>query len=386
LTPKEEKWNPKEILEYCEKELQPLLHCVRQAVEIESPSTSKPAVDRMAAYFADLFRRQGGQAKLLEAPHSGAAVVAEFWEGIRGKRPLLLLGHTDTVWEVGTLEHMPFRIAKGRAYGPGIFDMKSGIVCATWAIRALRALKITPQRPIRFFLNPDEEIASRAFRRQLLSEGKKAHAVLVLEPAAPGGALKTARKGVGEFRITAHGRAAHAGINPEAGVNAITELAWQLLRIESLAPQRAGLTLTAGTIQGGTRTNVVPAQASAAVDVRIACAADQEWIENEIYALKPFSPGARLEIEGGINRPPLERKMTETLFKHAVALGKAMGIRVTEASTGGGSDGSFMGAMGVETLDGLGGIGDGAHAHHESVLIKELPRRAALLAALMAAI
>ncbi|MGH9430209.1 MAG: M20 family metallopeptidase [Terriglobia bacterium] len=376
--------NPREILNYCEKDLQSMLQCLRAAVEIESPSTSKPDVDRMAAFFAGWFRRSGGKARILESENSGAAVVAEFWGRKRGQKPLLLLGHTDTVWEVGTLQTTPFHIVKGRAYGPGIFDMKSGIVCALWALRALRALKITPRRSVRFFLNPDEEIASHAFRKRLLAEGKRAHAVLVLEPSADGGALKTARKGVGEFRVTVHGRSAHAGIKPAAGVNAINELARQLLKIEALARGRKGLTLTVGTVTGGTRTNVVPARASAAVDVRILRAPDQDWIERRVYGLHPFHRGARLEIQGGVNRPPLEHEMAAELFQQAAALGKAMGMHLAEASTGGGSDGNFTAALGVPTLDGLGGVGDGAHARHEHVLIGELPRRAALLAALIA--
>ncbi len=378
------KLNPKEVLDYCTNDLKPMLQCLREAVEVESPSTSGPDVDRMAAFFASLFRRDHGKVNVLKGKNSGAAVIAEFWGEKRGQKPLLLLGHTDTVWEVGTLRTMPFRIAKRRAYGPGIYDMKSGIVCAVWAIRALNALNITPRRRLRIFLNPDEEIASRAFRSRLIAEGRGAKAVLVLEPAASGGALKTSRKGVGDFRITVHGRSAHSGINPQAGVNAISELGLQLLRIESFAPQKEGLTLTVGTIEGGTRTNVVPARASASVDVRILQAADQDWIERKIYGLTPFDPGARLEISGGVNRPPLEREMAAGLFEQAQALGKSMGIPITEASTGGGSDGNFMAALGVPTLDGLGGVGDGAHAHHESVLIYELPRRAALLAGLIA--
>jgi len=384
LKDQDSKLNTREILGACTKELKSMLLCLREAVEIESPSTSRPDVDRMAAYFADLLRRHGGKTKVLESKHSGAAVTAEFWGAKRGIKPLLLLGHTDTVWDVGTLRTMPFRINKGRAYGPGILDMKSGIVCAVWAIRALNALKIKPRRRLRFFLNPDEEIASRAFRRRLIAEGRNAHAVLVLEPAAVGGALKTARKGVGEFRITVHGRSAHAGINPEAGINAISELALQLLRIESMAPQLEGLTLTVGTIEGGTRTNVVPERASAAVDVRILRAPDKDWIERKVFGLTPFDPGARLEIEGGVNRPPLEHSMAAGLYQQAEALAKSMGMSLTEASTGGGSDGNFTAALGVPTLDGLGGVGEGAHAHHENVLIQDLPRRAALLAALIA--
>lgn len=372
------------LLTYCQSQLKPMLRCLQKAVEIESPSSSKAGVDRLADFFAREFRDQRGKIRLLKHPSAGCAVVAEFWPERRGRKPLLLLGHLDTVWDIGTLAHMPFRIRNGRAYGPGVFDMKSGIVCGLWAIRALQALKISPVSPVRFFLNSDEEVSSAAFRKQILAEARRARAVLVLEPAAEGGAVKTARKGVGEFRITVQGRSAHAGVNPAAGVNAISELARQLLRIEKFARPRQGLTLNVGVIRGGTRSNVVPERASASVDVRIARWKDREFIERKVYGLKPHHPEARLEIEGGINRPPLERKMAAALFHQARALARQLGMDLKEAATGGGSDGNFTAALGIPTLDGLGGVGDGAHARHEHVIVRELPRRAALLAALLA--
>jgi glutamate carboxypeptidase len=264
--------------------------------------------------------------------------------------------------------------------------MKSGIVCGLWAIRALHAAGIEPARPLRFFLNADEETSSFAFRKELLAEARRACAVLVLEPSGAGGALKTSRKGVGEFRITVHGRSAHAGINPGAGVNAISELARQILRVEGLARPRRGLTLTTGVIEGGTRPNVVPEYAVARVDVRVPRKKDGAWIEAKLRALRPFHPEARLEIEGGVNRPPMERVMACDLFRLARRLGQQLGMDIREASTGGGSDGNFTAALGTPTLDGLGGVGDGAHALHEHVVIRELPRRAALLAAMIASL
>jgi glutamate carboxypeptidase len=301
-------------------------------------------------------------------------------------KPVLLLGHLDTVWGIGTLREMPFKVRAGRAYGPGIFDMKSGIVCALWAIKALHSTGIPRARPVRIFLNPDEEVASRAFRKELLAEARRARAVLVLEPALGSGALKTARKGVGEFRLIVHGRPAHAGINPAAGVNAITELARQLLRVEEMADPKRGLTLTVGVIEGGTRTNVVPELAQARIDVRVPRPADARRIEQRVRSLKPLHPEARLVIEGGVNRPPLERVRAVALFEQARELGRKMGLELEEGSTGGGSDGNFTAALGIPTLDGLGGVGDGAHARHEHVVIRELPRRAALLAALIASV
>ena len=202
------------LLKYCQDARHEMLGCLEAAVRIESPTSSKPHVDRMARFCAGQFRELGGKAHFLRHPVAGSGVIAEFWGDLRPNKPLLVLGHIDTVWDVGTLAMMPFRVRAGRAYGPGIFDMKSGIVCGLWSIRALRETGITPARPIRFFLNSDEETSSLAFRKELLAEARRARAVLVLEPAAAGGALKTSRKGVGEFRITVHGRSAHAGINP----------------------------------------------------------------------------------------------------------------------------------------------------------------------------
>ena len=372
----------KSLLRYCRGELRPMLTCLRQTVEIESPSNSKPGVDRLARFVAKEFRRCAGKVHLLEHPVAGCAVRAEFWAG--KQKPILLLGHLDTVWETGTLAQMPFRVRGGRAFGPGILDMKSGIVIGLWAIRALQVLAISPSSPVRFFLNSDEEVSSVAFRKAILAAAQDARAVLVLEPAATGGALKTARKGVGEFKITVHGRSAHAGVNPAAGANAIVELMRQLFTVQAMADPRRGLTVNVGRIEGGTRSNVVPECATAWIDIRIPRSQDRALIERRIRERKPYDPDTRLEIEGGINRPPMQREMTAALFRKARVLGRAMGIDLTETSTGGGSDGNFTAALGIPTLDGLGAVGDGAHARHEHILIPELPRRTALLAALLA--
>lgn len=373
-----------DLLRICRAEQPALLRLLEESVNIESPTNSKPHVDLLAKFYAAEFRRAGGRAKLLQHREAGAAVLAEFWGGERGAKPILLLGHHDTVWEAGTLERMPYRVSAGKAYGPGILDMKGGIVIALAAIRSLQALKVRPRSPVRIFLNPDEEVSSRAFRKELEAEARRARAVLVMEPAASGGRLKTARKGVGEFQITVRGRSSHAGINPAEGINAIAELARQLGRIEKLARPGRGLTLTVGLIQGGTRSNVVPESAWAAIDVRIPRASDRKRIERRVYGLKPFHPGARIEVKGGINRPPMMRSMAAELFCRARALGKGLGMNLQEASTGGGSDGNFTAALGIPTLDGLGAVGDGAHALDEHIVIRELPRRSALLAALIA--
>ena len=385
----------RKLLAYSRRDLPNTMKLLREAVEIESPTYSRPDIDRIARFFAREFRRHHGRVTLIENSTTGPALAAEFWGGRRagatrrrkGKsgapKPILLIGHHDTVWPKGTLARMPFRIQGGRAYGPGIMDMKSGIVLCLAAVRALQALDAEPASPVRLFLNPEEETGSAAFRREIEREAKRSRAVLVLEPAQDGG-LKTARKGVGEFRLTVQGRSAHAGVNPAAGINAISELARQVLRIEKLAQPRRGLTLNVGLIEGGTRTNVVPEFARATVDVRIPRADDQNRIEEKMFGLTAVNPEARLKIEGGINRPPMEPAMTASLFAQAKALASQLGFEVEGAVSGGGSDGNFSAALGIPTLDGLGGVGDGAHALHEHVIIRELPRRAALLAALLA--
>lgn len=377
----------RDAIKFCRAEMPSMLRMLRAAVEIESPSGSKAEIDRMAKFFAAGFRRNRAAVRLLPHPKMGAAVIAEFWGGRgRAAKPILLLGHLDTVWARGTLRAMPFRTRGDKAYGPGILDMKAGIVAGLWALRAVQALGVQPPGPVRFFLTPDEEVGSRAFRKVIEAEARRARAVLVLEPAASGGALKTGRKGVGEFEITVHGRLAHAGIAPEAGVNAIAELARQLLRIERFAEPRRGLTVNVGVIEGGTRSNVVPDLARARVDVRIPEIRDRERIERKFRALRPFDPGARLELRGGFTRPPFDSRVSAVLCARARQIGRELGLDLAGALSGGGSDGNFAAALGVPTLDGLGAVGDGAHAGHEHIIISELPRRAALVAGLLASI
>lgn len=376
---------------FCRADLPVMLECIRRAVEIESPSHDQAGLHRLAQFIAGECRRQGGTVALLPQRNGGTGLVAEFW-GKRKRRsakearekPLLLLGHLDTVWPLGTLARMPFQIRAGRAYGPGTLDMKSGVAIGLAAIRSLKALDVSPAGPVRLLLTADEEVGSPDFRKRIEAEARRARAVLVLEPAAEGGALKTSRKGTGEFQIVVRGRASHAGINPERGVNAIGELARQLLRLETFADPQHGITVNVGRIEGGTRPNVVPESARAAVDVRIQRLADGARIARQIFGLKPIHPQARLEVKGGINRPPLERRHTVQLFRRAQELARKLGYEITEASTGGGSDGNFSAALGIPTLDGLGAAGDGAHAIHEHIVIRELPRRSALLAALLA--
>jgi glutamate carboxypeptidase len=264
--------------------------------------------------------------------------------------------------------------------------MKSGIVMGLFALATLRRLQIPVRKKIVMLLNADEEIGSPSSRPVTEREARRSDAALVLEPAhGPKGALKTARKGTGEFEIRVKGRSAHAGLEPEKGVHAILELSRQLLTIEKLADKQRGITFNPGIVRGGTRGNVIPDQASATVDVRILRSGDQAWVEDKLRSLRPYDKRAKLEITGGFNRPPLERsKAVAALFERARELAESLGIELTEATVGGGSDGNFTAALGVPTLDGLGAVGDGAHAIHENIVIAELPRRTALLAHLIA--
>lgn len=363
-----------------------MVELLGKLVRLESPSTHPAAVDRLARFLAREWRRRGARVRLLRPANAGTILRAEIFLG-RGRPQgrLLVLGHLDTVYEPGTIRRMPFRVRGGRAYGPGTFDMKSGLVQALFALEALAARRHAPARKLVFLFTSDEEIGSAAGRSVVEREARRSQAVLVLEPSSGlGGALKTARKGVGEFELLVEGRAAHAGIEPEKGVSATEELAAQILRVKQLARPKRGLTLSVGVIEGGTRTNVVAERARALVDVRIAHSADSPWIERRLRALRPVDRRARLRVTGGINRPPLERTPPVVrLFRQAKQLAAAMGVRLGESSTGGGSDGNFTAALGVPTLDGLGGVGAGAHSPGEFVVVRLMPERAALLAGLL---
>lgn len=364
-----------------------MLKMLRRLVEAESPSTDKAAVDRFGAMLDGIARRMQARVRVFPSRQTGNHLRAEFRLGPgRTTGQILLLGHLDTVWDCGTIARMPFRVRQGRVYGPGVFDMKSGIVAALFAVRALRTLRIPVKKKVVLLLTSDEETGSLTSRPLTEREARRSDCVLVLEPAhGRKGALKTSRKGVGEFEIRIKGRAAHAGLDPEKGASAIEELARQILRVKQFADRRRGITVNVGVISGGTRSNVVAAEAAALVDVRVARIRDQREIEKKLRSLAPTDRRTSLTISGGKNRPPLERTRQVTqLFERARALARPLGITLTEATVGGGSDGNFTAALGVPTLDGLGGVGEGAHASHENILLRELPRRAALLAHLIA--
>ncbi len=359
-----------------------------QFVRAESPSFDKAAVDRFGRIVAAEWRRRGAGITLLRQREQGHHVRAE-WNphGKQARGQILVLGHLDTVYGLGTLERMPFRLSRGRAYGPGAFDMKGGLVIALFAVEALAGTGHAPQKRIVFLWTSDEEIGSGTSRAAIEREARRSDAVLVLEPAlGRDGRVKTGRKGVGEIEIVATGRAAHAGLNPEDGINAIEEIALQIARISRWNQPRRGITVNAGVIEGGTRTNVIPEKARVVVDVRAVHATDMRALERKFRALRPILRGAKLQIRGGFNRPPMERKHSAALYARARALAKEMGVTLGEAYVGGGSDGNFTAALGVPTLDGLGAVGEGAHSPDENILIRALPERAALLAGLLSTI
>jgi glutamate carboxypeptidase len=370
------------LLSVCQQQQAEMLDLLRRMVEMESPSDNKEALDRLGHFLAEEFSRAGGRVSFSQQRDAGNHLKAEF-EG-DGRNPVLLLGHFDTVWPLGTLSNMPFRIEDKKAFGPGIYDMKAGIAMMLFALRTLRKANAM-SCPVTVLLDTDEEVGSRTGRPLVEATAKTCQAVLVLEPSQTiQGHLKTARKGVGDFMLRVRGRASHAGVDFEKGHSAIVELSRQLLDVAKFTDLKRGITVNPGVIYGGTRTNVVAAEAVAEVDVRIARLADGPELEEKFKSLKPHDPGCTIEITGGINRPPMERtEGTVRLFQTAKEQAAALGMPIQEASTGGGSDGNFTSALGIPTLDGLGAVGEGAHASHESIVIEELPRRTALLAALI---
>jgi len=380
---------PADQLRYFQKQQNQIIDTIQQLVEIESPSDVKAAVDRLGTVLASRFSELGGKVKVHRAEKFGNHLEVRFGSRIRDEKPVLLLGHMDTVYPIGTISKMPFRVAKGRVRGPGVLDMKGGIALMLHVLEAL--LKWSGRklpRPLIVFLASDEEVgseSSRAITEKLAQESK---AVLVLEPAASlKGALKTARKGVGDYELRVSGKAAHSGLDFERGQSAVIELAHQILEISKLVDPQRGITLNVGKISGGTRVNVVPAEASASIDVRIAKKEDAAEVERKLKALRPVNPNCKLQLTGGMNRPPMERsRAVATLYEKAISVAKQLGCALDEAAVGGGSDGNFTAALGIPTLDGLGAVGEGAHAEDESILISELPRRAALLAGLITTI
>jgi len=385
-------------LAYFDERRDEIATTIRELVEIESPSDNKAAVDRIAEAVAHKFSQLDGELRVHPAKDFGNHLQIDFdfagkSVGKSAAKPVLLLGHYDTVYPLGTLATMPCRVVDNKLTGPGVLDMKSGIVLMLHALAALQEWHGKDRdrrlpRPVTVLLVSDEEVGSESSRMITESLAKKAAAVLVLEPSyGRQGAVKTARKGVGEYLVKVTGKASHAGLDFQKGVNAILELARQIEKISGFSDLKKGLTVNVGIVGGGSRTNVVPAEAAAQIDVRIARMKDSAGIDKKIRSLRPFNRKCKIEITGGINRPPMERTAgVAALYAQAVAIARELGWKLGEAAVGGGSDGNFTAGLGIPTLDGLGGVGDGAHATHEHILISELPRRAALIAGLIEAV
>jgi glutamate carboxypeptidase len=357
-----------------------MLAALERLVRLESPSLDKARCDACADQVAELFLREtGARAIRHRRPDRGDQLEIRIGDG---DRPIVLLCHHDTVWPEGTIGRLPFRVQGDRVTGPGSYDMKAGIVEAAFALRAAK-----PVRSVVVLSTSDEEIGSTSSRNLIEENARAATAVLVLEPAATGGAIKTARKGIADFLLEVDGRAAHAGVEPEKGISAIEELAHQVLALKALADVENGTTINIGVVSGGTRPNVVPAQAHAEIDVRFSRASEADRVVASIQQLRPSLPGARLRITGGVDRPPMERTAKiARLADLAKRIAGEVGFPLSETSTGGASDGNFTAALGVPTLDGLGPDGGGAHADSEHLLITSWLQRTELLRRLVEAL
>jgi glutamate carboxypeptidase len=376
------------ILAWTRSKQDELISFLRELVECESPSDDRAAVDRLVDLIAARVAGLAGAKTFPGGGKFGRNLRCDFQlPGPKRKTGARVLGvgHSDTVWPVGTLRSMPFRAAEGRLWGPGVFDMKAGLAFFIYAMRALRELDRPVRGPVSLWIVSDEEVGSEVSRPLTEKGARAASAVLVAEPGTGlAGKLKTARKGVGGYTVTVRGRASHAGVDFAAGASAIVEVARQIERIAGFTDLNKGLTVNPGVVRGGTRTNVVAAEAAVEVDIRIARQRDHAALDRKFRALKAVDARCQVEVEGGLNRPPMERTPgVARLFRLARQLGRELGVAVEESSTGGGSDGNFTAGMGIPTLDGLGGVGEGAHAANESILIDRIADRTALLALLV---
>jgi glutamate carboxypeptidase len=367
--------------QYFRHQLNEILEELRVYVEMETPTHDKQAVDRLGAYIAEKFRTLGCRVEEIPQREYGNQLRIEYGQG---EEQILVLGHFDTVKEIGTLASEPWRIEDGKAYGPGTYDMKAGIVMSYFALQAIIREKLPLKHKLVFFWNTDEETGSLSSEEWIKQEAKRSKLALVLEPSYGDGYLKTSRKGGGDIVLTVKGRAAHAGNDHAKGINAIEELAHHILAIQSWTDYEAGTTLSVGTVKGGSASNVIPEQAEAVIDVRISTASEAERIISRMQELKPVLPGAELIFRVKSMKPPMERTAdTEKLFQKALELGRLEGLELREIGVGGTSDGNFAATVGTPVLDGLGPVGDGAHASHEHVVIDQLPGRTALLVRLL---
>lgn len=369
------------LLEFCERERDWLIDTATALVQHESPTPDKGAVDRCGRVLRRRLEAIGATVEMAASADTGDHLLATIGNG---PTRVMLLGHFDTVWPLGQLDRMPLREEDGRLYGPGIFDMKAGIAIGMLAARALLTAGRLGDRTLAMLFTGDEERGSASSRELIEQEGRRADAVFVLEPSLPGGAVKTARKGCGEFEMRIRGVPAHAGVEPRRGASAIDELAAQITALGAIRGIRDGVSLNVGIVEGGGRPNVVAEHARAVIDTRVARQEDVHAVEDAIRGLRPTLDRTAIEVVGGFSRPPLVRTPAVVrLYECAREVAGELGRPLAEGGTGGGSDGNFTAALGVPTLDGLGAVGDGAHALNEHVETGELPWRAALLAGLI---
>src|SRR5262245_51222786 len=366
---------------FCRANTDWLLQFVEDLASHESPSDDKRAVDRCGQRLADRLNQLGAVVTCVSTQDVGDHLIATFGSG---QRQILMLGHFDTVWPVGQVERMPIRREHGRLHGPGVYDMKAGIGIATLATRAVLCRRRLDGSRLVMLWTTDEERGSQSSRALIEAQAKKSDAVLVFEPALADGGLKTSRKGCGQYEVVAHGISAHAGVDPRKGVSAIREIARQILALETLQDLDRGISVNVGVVLGGSRPNVVAEEARITVDVRVPTKKDADRFNRSMFTLAPQIPGARLTVTGGFERPPMERTSgVAQLFAIARAVADELEMTLTEGGTGGGSDGNFTAALGVPTLDGLGAVGDGAHALHEHVMMEALAPKAALVAGII---
>jgi len=377
-----------DFLTHAQSEQRKLILFLKELVECESPSDSPESLNRFVELFAERVGDIADCRTVSAGSRFGKHLRCDFrMPGPSRKRPgrILGVGHSDTVWPLGTLRTMPFREEDGRLFGPGVLDMKAGLALFVFALRMLRDLDIPLCREVSLWIVSDEEVGSESSRPHTEKIASKSSSVLVLEPGTGlTGKLKTARKGVGDYTVRVRGRASHAGVDFTKGASAVVELARQIERIAGFTQIERGLTVNPGVIRGGTRTNVVAAEAVCEVDIRVARMRDAAPLDKKFRALKPIDKRCSIEVDGGLNRPPMERtKGIADLFRTAKKLAAGFGVELEESSTGGGSDGNFTAALGIPTLDGIGAVGEGAHAENESILVNRIADRVALLAALV---
>lgn len=369
------------ILRWARRNQAAIIDTIRQFVECESPTDSAKSVRRFLGLLAGQLPRADTR-----FTKEGGLIARMAPAGARPSGRWLILGHADTVWPMGTLQSMPFRRARGRLWGPGVFDMKGGLAFFLYAMRALSELNIPLTHEVVLLVNPDEETGSKGSRATTEALARESDAVVVLEPGTGlEGRAKTARKGIGSFTLKVHGIASHAGVDFEKGCSAVVELARQIEVISRFTDLKRGITVNPGVISGGTRSNVIAAEACAEIDIRVPRLADAKSLERKFRALKPFDKRCSMELAGGLNRPPMEpSKGGAALYARARQIASELGADLDESTSGGGSDGNFTAALGIPTLDGMGAVGEGAHAAHESILIDRIPDRVALLARLIA--